>query len=99
MTHKQKKHNNQVDKQQLGKLDLTPEHRNRLEAEIDNAKAGPGLRRGPPRIYERRKERPGQEERPEGTGWGGFPTKGAGETEEGELKEEKLRAVARKLTI
>jgi hypothetical protein len=80
--NKQKKHNLQVDRKLVDRSKLTPEELARVEAADDNATSGPGLRRGPERVREQRKPPP---EREEGTGWGGFPTKTAGEADEGKL--------------
>lgn len=87
----QRKHNTLIDKQLNKMQQMSSEDRARAEAEIDNSTPGPGLRRGPPRRHER-KER--EEERPEGTGWGGFPLKDPSEKQEGEPAEGQPPAAA-----
>lgn len=77
---KQKKHNSQVDRQLVDRSKLTSKQRSKIEAEEDNATSGPGLRRGPVKVHERRRS---VKDREEGTGWGGFPTKAPGEVDEG----------------
>jgi hypothetical protein len=74
------KHNKQVDKAKLVMQPIPPtaQELNRAAAEADNARPGPGLRRGPARrrssaASRRSRASDDERERPEGTGWGGFP--------------------------